>query len=117
MTEEYKRYLASRHWKQTRKEALAYHGRRCAVCGTTRRLQVHHLTYERLGHELMTDFKILCKAHHPKGAFSAGQIASWRHDLIFLRVLEWLLFLPFRLVWWLLRSGWRIASYSVRSVD
>src|SRR4051812_17176228 len=82
MTDEYRRYLASDEWKRTRERAFAYHGRYCAVCGTTKRLQCHHLTYARLGHELMTDLRILCKKHHPKGHYSAFEIDRDRHSLI-----------------------------------
>src|SRR4051812_7827488 len=97
---DYKAYLRSQHWQQTRKKALAYHGRRCSVCGTTRRLQTHHLTYERLGHERVTDFRILCKDHHPKGRLSASEIDSWHTSLVWLRVLSWVCFLPIRLLSW-----------------
>lgn len=34
------------------------------ACGTSKGIQVHHLTYERLGNELMDDLRILCYTHH-----------------------------------------------------
>ncbi len=116
MTEEYKRYLASDQWRQTRLRALAYHGGWCAVCGKTRRLQVHHLRYydesgrSILGHEKMSDFRILCKKHHPKGRYSDSAIRRDRTSLAYANALVrvsnwglWLLLLPFRLGYRLLR--------------
>ena len=40
-------------------------GGRCERCGErTRRLEVHHLTYERFGRELLTDLQALCEPCH-----------------------------------------------------
>lgn len=40
-------------------------GGRCERCSRkTRRLEVHHLTYERFGRELLTDLQALCKPCH-----------------------------------------------------
>jgi 5-methylcytosine-specific restriction endonuclease McrA len=110
MTEEYKRYLVSPQWRATRERAFAYHGRFCAVCGATRRLQVHHLTYERLGHELMSDFRILCKGCHKQGRYTASEIDRDRHSQVWVNALVglskcvwWLFLLPFRLGYRLLR--------------
>ena len=36
------------------------------VCGVKHRLQVHHLTYERLGNERDEDLKVLCWACHER---------------------------------------------------
>src|SRR5207253_1892600 len=100
-----------------RRKALAYHGARCAVCKTTRRLQVHHLTYERLGHERMSDFKILCKRHHPRGMLSAAAIDSWHTSYLWLQVISWVVFLPFRLTWTLVRYLWACFLSAPRSVN
>lgn len=59
-------YLKSAHWKSFRKIALASHGRMCAKCCSFKRLQVHHLTYERLGRELISDVQVLCFDCHKK---------------------------------------------------
>jgi phage terminase large subunit GpA-like protein len=40
-------------------------GWRCERCGErTRRLEVHHLTYERFGRELLMDLQALCEPCH-----------------------------------------------------
>lgn len=38
----------------------------CRGCGTVDNLHVHHLTYERLGRELLTDLVTLCAGCHRK---------------------------------------------------
>jgi hypothetical protein len=61
--EDYKRYLATSHWRNLRSAALARY-RRCAQCGfdpdgMTGLLEVHHLTYERVGCERPDDLEVL----------------------------------------------------------
>lgn len=63
-TTPYGDYLRSSHWQRQRKKAFAYWGDKCFVCGYRKGLQVHHLTYERLGHERMEDLRVLCERHH-----------------------------------------------------
>jgi len=60
----YSEYLRSREWKAKKAVALDYHGRKCADCGATEPLEVHHLTYKRLGREKMKDLLVLCGACH-----------------------------------------------------
>jgi hypothetical protein len=59
----YEDYLQTEFWRITRKQIL---GKRpfCERCGTRERLQVHHLTYERLGVELDEDLEVLCRRCH-----------------------------------------------------
>lgn len=61
---DYNSYLASAHWKEVRAAALDAAGHRCQLCNTTRRLQAHHRTYERIGHELAGDLIVLCGSCH-----------------------------------------------------
>lgn len=112
MTEEYRRYLASEEWEKTRQRALAYHGRRCAACGTTKRLQVHHLTYARLGHEWMSDFRILCKSCHIQGRYSAWEIERDRTSLKYVNALV----AGSQCLWWLFKQPFRLALWAFRHV-
>jgi len=63
----YSEYLRSPKWSLKRKQALAQAGEKCERCGQSKwtvRLEVHHLTYERLGHEDLNDLQVLCKECH-----------------------------------------------------
>lgn len=64
--EEYKRYLQTDHWKQTRAEALRRANYTCNDCGSKSNLQVHHLTYARRGHERQSDLVVVCRNCHKK---------------------------------------------------
>ena len=61
---DYQEYLKSDKWKQTRQWILIFWGHRCAICNSKDNIQVHHRTYERLGHELTTDCLVLCDRCH-----------------------------------------------------
>jgi 5-methylcytosine-specific restriction endonuclease McrA len=60
----YKAHLASPEWRRIRKQALVRAKHRCAFCGRGkapgRPLQVHHIHYRSLGHELPEDLTVLC---------------------------------------------------------
>jgi len=51
-----------------RAKAIAFHGTVCRECGNETHgvLDVHHLTYERLGNESMADLAIVCRPCHEK---------------------------------------------------
>lgn len=60
----YDRYLASAHWKEQRAAALERAENSCQVCCRSKRLQVHHRTYERVGAERPADLIVLCAQCH-----------------------------------------------------
>jgi 5-methylcytosine-specific restriction endonuclease McrA len=61
----YDEFLQTKYWKKFAKERLHKAGCQCSKCGRNDiTLQVHHLTYERRGHELPSDVVVLCKACH-----------------------------------------------------
>ena len=63
----YQLYLQSARWKAFKLNVLSKRGARCEDCGdATHRVQIHHLTYIRLGAELDTDVKVLCDPCHQK---------------------------------------------------
>lgn len=65
LSDEYRRYIDSKQWKQKRKEAFAFHGRRCKSCRSVDYLEVHHLTYKRFTCEnVETDLMVLCRSCH-----------------------------------------------------
>ena len=61
----YPEYLRTGHWEIMRRRALLRAGGHCQRCwGERRRLDVHHLTYERLGRERESDLVVLCATCH-----------------------------------------------------
>jgi hypothetical protein len=61
---EYQKHINSAQWKNTRQVLFKMRGRKCEKCDATTDLEVHHLTYERFGHESEKDLQILCPPHH-----------------------------------------------------
>ena len=72
---QYRRYLRSSGWKRRRRAAVKRAGFRCERCGCGGRLEVHHLTYERLGHERPGDLVALCRACHRQAHEQNGRKA------------------------------------------
>lgn len=60
----YRRYLRSDHWRTTRLNAVRRAGFRCERCGVGGALEVHHLTYARVGKERPSDLQALCPTCH-----------------------------------------------------
>jgi len=61
----YRDYLRTDHWQQTRSRALSRSGGYCQMCETQPLwLEVHHLTYVRLGCEAELDLIALCPECH-----------------------------------------------------
>jgi ribosome-binding protein aMBF1 (putative translation factor) len=60
----YSEYLKTEGWKTRRTAAIKRAGHACQVCKSPERLEVHHNTYERLGHELAADLIVLCRNCH-----------------------------------------------------
>lgn len=61
----YSDYLSSSHWKETRGKRLEIDEYKCAVCGSTENLNVHHLSYKRIGNEdIESDLITLCHPCH-----------------------------------------------------
>lgn len=58
-------YLRSSHWRAIRVEKLKAQPR-CESCNKSGRLDIHHLSYERLYGELMSDLQALCRSCHNK---------------------------------------------------
>lgn len=58
-------YISSPEWKAKKREFWSSdRPNLCYVCGTSHNLELHHLTYERFGQELLEDLVPLCRTHH-----------------------------------------------------
>jgi len=87
-------YYSTETWRKKRAEAFRIHGYKCAVCGSVKDLQVHHLRYRKNGKSIFghedpaKDLRVLCKKCHPKGHYSDFQI---RQDKKVFKWLGWLI--------------------------
>ena len=62
----YREHLAGVEWQAIRGEVLQRANYRCEQCRLPWGLEVHHQTYERLGHESLDDLICLCGDCHRK---------------------------------------------------
>lgn len=62
---EYERYIHSADWRMKADQRMKMDGHACQVCGREAS-DVHHLTYDRFGHEEMGDLVSLCRKCHEK---------------------------------------------------
>ena len=67
----YEKYIGSVKWKKVRQYRMKYDDFECQsphpmlnVCLDYKRLEVHHLTYDNLGNELLGDILTLCQNCH-----------------------------------------------------
>ena len=61
-----KDYMRSEKWKQKRKLVLQRDGYCCMDCLSGDQLEVHHITYKRLGNEKLSDLATVCRSCHQK---------------------------------------------------
>jgi hypothetical protein len=61
---EYQKYLASREWAVLKRQVRERSRGKCERCHRRPHEQTHHLTYERLGAELLEDLQGLCETCH-----------------------------------------------------
>lgn len=60
----YTDYLRTDHWVKVRESAIRRAKWRCQACYSSRDIQVHHRTYDRLGEESPSDLMVLCDPCH-----------------------------------------------------
>lgn len=65
-TQEYRDYLASAKWNKFKAQVVAAKGGKCQRCGSFMGLDVHHLHYDSLGRENLTDVELVCQICHPE---------------------------------------------------
>lgn len=57
-------YLKTSAWQEMRQKVFRRDGFVCVACGESKNLNVHHITYERLGAEELSDLVTLCQRCH-----------------------------------------------------
>lgn len=60
----YVSYLHSPAWFALRAKHLLRYGADCKACGSLEKIQLHHKTYDNLGHEKVSELVALCEACH-----------------------------------------------------
>ena len=59
-------YMKSDKWSAKRELVLKRDCYKCCSCNNTSNLEVHHLTYKRLGNERLKDLAVVCRTCHQK---------------------------------------------------
>lgn len=59
-------YMKTEQWAELKQTRLMIAQYKCECCGSTNRLHLHHVNYERLTQELIEDVAILCEECHNK---------------------------------------------------
>ena len=72
---EYAKYLRSADWKARRDKFYDHYEHKCAVCGDTEQLNIHHLHYDHIGCEESNDVICLCKTCHYNA--HRGRLKIW----------------------------------------
>jgi 5-methylcytosine-specific restriction endonuclease McrA len=62
----YRKYLASPAWERRRMQILTRDNYVCGKCHHRRATEVHHLSYDRMGHERDSDLISVCPTCHDK---------------------------------------------------
>lgn len=60
----YNQHLHSPEWRRIADKVLTRAGYLCEGCAEQRATQVHHLTYDHLGSELLYELRALCRSCH-----------------------------------------------------
>lgn len=61
---QYKVYIASEHWVKRKDMYFRNVSRKCAVCGSSKYINLHHAYYGEYGNERDEDLVPLCREHH-----------------------------------------------------
>ncbi len=73
----YDLYLTTTHWERTRRRKIGAAMEQCEQCGRRDGLEVHHLTYERIGEELPEDLQVLCPICHREAHGIEPTVRDW----------------------------------------
>lgn len=76
-------HLKSQKWKDLRELRLKIDKYQCCVCHEKKPLEIHHLTYDRLGNESINDLRSLCRDCHQHQHDKLGYYTTETHNLVF----------------------------------
>ena len=93
----YREYLLGEHWRSFRSHLLITR-RGCERCGLSREacrflyrhdLDVHHLTYQRIGNELPQDVQVLCRFCHEQLEWYKAVRRQKDEEMAFITKVTW----------------------------
>jgi 5-methylcytosine-specific restriction endonuclease McrA len=64
--QQYHEYLQTDAWQERRRLVLRRAGGICEGCRKARAVEVHHLTYQHIGHEFLWELVAICRACHER---------------------------------------------------
>lgn len=73
----YSEYLKSSHWTLFKFNIFAKRGMRCERCASTKDINLHHKTYERIGREKPEDVEVLCRMCHSDHHLQKPEERRW----------------------------------------
>jgi 5-methylcytosine-specific restriction endonuclease McrA len=77
----YSNHLQSDYWKEIRYKAHVRDGFKCVDCGDPCELETHHVSYERLGREWLSDLVTLCRSCHSTRHASSPNVCNKPADI------------------------------------
>lgn len=77
----YYQYIQTQAWEEMRQKVFRRDGFKCVICGDAKALNVHHITYENLGAEKVSDLVTLCRDCHEKIHDGKPVFYMWYHPL------------------------------------
>lgn len=60
----YKIYIKSGFWRTRKNNFWQVHGKKCAICKSSKKVDLHHMVYKNYGVEKDEDLMPLCREHH-----------------------------------------------------
>lgn len=80
-------YLGSEKWQKKRKKVFRRDDYMCSVCGTTERLEGHHIKYSEVPNEPISHIVTLCRSCHQSQHDTYGypstyqEYMDWNHPI------------------------------------
>lgn len=62
----YEEYLKTKHWLKVKARYVLKYVKMCSMCESTTWIDLHHITYNRIGNERDEDLIWLCRTCHKK---------------------------------------------------
>ena len=80
-SQQYREVLKSKRWKEFSRYAVHQAQNECQRCGMPKKpLHTHHLHYETLGNEKLTDVEVVCRDCHPEADEERAKASAIRAD-------------------------------------